>query len=336
MFIALITAEAKQKSFKQDHYYLLFLMHYLCFKKPMDNTDWDKLRLFHTVAEAGSLTHAGKTLGLTQSSVSRQISSLEKSLGVQLFRRHARGLVLSEQGEMLHETTKEIYQKLSGIKGVLVDTHRKPQGPLTVLAPELIGSTLIAPRLYRFREQYPDIQLTVIFEERIINLNTKKADISIRLKKPKEADHIQRKLSTIDFHVCASNAYIEKYGMPQTVDDLKDHCLITFPDGLAGPIGQGQWLLDMAKIDPDKHSNIIFMNSMYAIYRAAQKDAGIAILPDYMIHYAQNMTTIPLKVKEPSVDLYFVYADERRHSKRIQAFRDFLIDNIKDTPLALS
>ena len=301
----------------------------------MDKTDWDKLRLFHTVAEAGSLTNAGKTLGLTQSSVSRQISSLEKTLGVQLFRRHARGLVLSEQGEMLHETTQDIYEKLSRIKGILVDTHRKPEGPLTVISPELIGSTLIAPRLYRFREEYPDIQLSVIFEERIINLNMKKADISLRLKQPKEIDHIQRKLTTIDFHVCASKAYLEKYGTPKTVDDLKDHCLITFPDEIASPVGQSQWLLETAKVNPLKSNNIIFMNSMYAIYRAVQKDSGIAILPDYMIEYAQNIRFIDIDVKEPSADLYFVYAEERRHSKRIMAFRDFLIDNIKDSQLSL-
>ena len=171
----------------------------------MNTLDWDKLRIFHVVAEAGSLTHAGKELNLVQSSVSRHISALEDSLGVSLFRRHARGLVLSEQGEMLKEATQDIYDKLSLIKGQLVDTHLQPEGPLTVIAPELIGSTLIAPRIAKFRERYPDIQLTLLFEERIINLNMKKADIAIRLTKPKEVDHIQRYLSTIHFYMCASS-----------------------------------------------------------------------------------------------------------------------------------
>ncbi len=201
----------------------------------MEALDWDKLRFFHTVAEAGSLTHAGKSLGLSQPAVSRQISTLEESLGVSLFRRHARGLVLSEQGEMLHETTKEIYQRLSIIKGQLVDTHQQPEGPLTVIVPELIGSTLIAPRIAQFKDQYPKIQLTLLFEERIINLNMKKGDIAIRLRKPKEADHIQRYLATINFHVCASKDYLKKHGVPKSADDLKNHTLLGMPPEIQAP-----------------------------------------------------------------------------------------------------
>lgn len=294
----------------------------------MNNLDWDRLRLFHTVAEVGSFTHAGKSLGITQSSVSRQISKLEEEVGVQLFRRHARGLVLSEQGEMLHEITKDMYEKLSLIQGKLVDTHRQPEGPLTVSAPELIGSTLIAPHLEKFKREYPDIQLTVIFEERIVNLNMKKADIAIRLKKPKEIDHIQRFLAKIHFHICGAKEYFEEYGYPTNIGDLKDHCLLAFPEESQAPFPQPNWLYDVADIDIKKHNNLIMMNSMYAIYRAVRKGAGIAVLPDFMIRQRENLEIIFPSLERPTVDMYFVYAEERRHSKRIQAFRDFLIENI--------
>lgn len=299
----------------------------------MQSTDWDKLRIFHAVAEAGSLTEAGKELRLSQSAVSRQISTLEESLGVALFRRHARGLVLTEQGEMLYETTQKVSSELTGIQGKLVDTHRRLSGPLTVSAPELIGSTLIAPRLHRFKEEFPDIQLTVIFEERIFNLNTKQADIAIRLKKPKEADHIQKQLATINFHICASKNYLEKYGYPEKIEDLKNHCLISFPNRTETPFPGASWLHNQVGIDLSKHNNLIMMNSVYAIYRAVQKNSGIAVLPDYMIHHAKNVEIILPKLERPSVNMYFVYAEERRHSQRIQAFRDFLIKNIKDTDL---
>ena len=299
----------------------------------MQATDWDKLRIFHAVAEAGSLTEAGKSLNLSQSAVSRQISTLEESLGIALFRRHARGLVLSEQGEMLFETTRTVSAELTGIKGKLVDTHGRLVGPLTISAPELIGSTLIAPRLYHFKEQYPDIQLTVMFEERIFNLNTKKADIAIRLKKPTEIDHIQKRLATIDFHICASTEYLEKYGRPEKIEDLQNHCLISFPDQMQSPFLKSKWLYEIAKIDVNKHNNLVMMNSIYAIYRAVQKSSGIAVLPDYMINYADNIEIILPELERPSVDMYFVYAEERRNSQRIQAFRDFLIKNINDTDL---
>lgn len=300
----------------------------------MNSMDWDKLRLFHTVAEAGNLTHAGKALGLSQSAISRQISALEGMLGVSLFRRHARGLVLSEQGQMLHETTKDIYEKLSKIKGQLVDTHHRPQGPLTVSAPELVASTLIAPHLYRFKEKYPDIQLTIIFEERVINLNMKQADIAIRLKKPKEVDHIQRHLAKIHFHICGSKEYFELHGYPKMIEDLKNHCLIGFPDDAMAPFPQPNWLYEIASIDTNKNNNLIMMNSMYAIYRAVRKGAGLAVLPDFMINEHDNLEIIFPDLERPTVDMYFVYAEERRNSRRIQAFRDFLLENIDETDLA--
>lgn len=299
----------------------------------MNTMDWDKLRLFHTVAEAGNLTHAGKALGLSQSAISRQISALEGMLGVSLFRRHARGLVLSEQGQMLHETTKEIYEKLASIKGQLVDTHHRPQGPLTVSAPEMIASTLIAPQIYRFKEKYPDIQLTVIFEERVINLNTKQADIAIRLKKPKEADHIQRQLATIHFHICGSKDYFETHGKPKKIEELKNHCLIAFPDDAQAPFPQPNWLYDLGSIDVNKHNNLVMMNSMYAIYRAVREGAGIAVLPAYMIKERDNLEIIFPELARPTIDMYFVYAEERRNSRRIQAFRDFMLENVRETGL---
>ncbi|MBU0858812.1 MAG: LysR family transcriptional regulator, partial [Alphaproteobacteria bacterium] len=88
--------------------------------------DWDKLRIFHAVAEAGSFTHAGEALNLSQSAVSRQISTLEESLGVSLFHRHARGLLLTEQGELLQKAAKDIFGKLSMIEGQLVDSRQLP------------------------------------------------------------------------------------------------------------------------------------------------------------------------------------------------------------------
>src|SRR6202008_4460833 len=94
--------------------------------------DWDKLRIFHAVAEAGSFTHAGETLNLSQSAVSRQISSLEESMGITLFHRHARGLLLTEQGELLHRTARDIFGKLSMIEGQILDSKQLPEGPMRI------------------------------------------------------------------------------------------------------------------------------------------------------------------------------------------------------------
>ncbi len=132
--------------------------------------DWDKLRIFHAVAEAGSFTHAGETLNLSQSAVSRQISSLEESLGVTLFHRHARGLLLTEQGELLHKTARDIFGKLSMIEGQISDSRQLAEGPMRITVAEFIGSTWLAPRLGQLRDLHPDIQMTVLLDDRILNL----------------------------------------------------------------------------------------------------------------------------------------------------------------------
>ena len=112
--------------------------------------DWDKLRVFHAVAEAGSFTHAGDTLNLSQSAVSRQISALEEALQVPLFHRHARGLILTEQGEALNRTVREVFAKLAITEALLTESKEKPAGRLKVTTTVAFGSIWLAPRLHEF------------------------------------------------------------------------------------------------------------------------------------------------------------------------------------------
>ncbi len=293
--------------------------------------DWDKLRIFHSVAESGSLTGAGQSLGLSQSAVSRQITTLEESLGVALFRRHARGLVLTEQGHLLQEATREIHSRLSLIKGQLMDTHRRPAGPLTVTVSEFIASTWLAPRLAEFREAYPDIQLTILIDDKVLNLSRREADAAIRLYKPKEAGLVQRHLAAIHFHICGSKAYFEKHGRPRKPEDLKDHFLLGFPEGITGPFENINWLLDLAEVKARANPKLVLMNSMYGIYRAAREGAGLAVLPDYIIKTYPELEVVLPNLKRPDVDMYFLYAEERRNSKRIIALRDFILENVDKT-----
>lgn len=293
--------------------------------------DWDKLRIFHTVAHAGSFTEAGNVLNLSQSAVSRQISTLEESIGVTLFHRHARGLLLTEQGEILQKATEDIARKLQLLEGKLADTRQLPEGPLTVTVSDFVGTTWLASKLSEFKALYPDIQLTVLFDERVLNVGMREADAAIRLHKPKQSDVITRKLTTINFHICASKAYLSKHGTPKTADELKDHCLIAFPPDSHSPIKEPGWILDLAGVSSDKHSNILLMNSMSAVHKAVQTDIGIAVLPGYLIDPKSDIEIILPKFQRPSVDMYFVYAEERRNSKRISSFRDFLLKTVDGT-----
>ncbi len=293
--------------------------------------DWDKLRIFHTVAESGSLTGAGRTLNLSQSAVSRQITTLEEDMGVGLFRRHARGLVLTEQGEILHEATKDIFHRLAVIKGQMTDTRKLPVGRLTVTVSEFIVTTWLAPRLAAFREKYPHIQLHVIVDDRILKINLNEADAAIRLSRPTEPDVIQKHLATIHFSICGSTAYFEKHGKPQSVGDLKNHCLIAFPQNIPSPFANPGWLFEVAGVNAEKNNNLLMINSTYAIHQAVKTGAGIGILPHYLIVGDRDIEAVLPRLERPPVDLYFLYAEEQRHSRRISAFRDFLLESVAGT-----
>ena len=127
--------------------------------------DWDKLRVFHAVAEAGSFTHAGDTLNLSQSAVSRQISALEEALQVPLFHRHARGLILTEQGESLNRTVREVFAKLAITEALLTESKEKPAGRLKVTTTHGFGSLWLAPRLHMFLEAYPEVTVLLLLDD---------------------------------------------------------------------------------------------------------------------------------------------------------------------------
>ncbi len=294
--------------------------------------DWDKLRIFYAVAEAGSFTHAGETLNLSQSAVSRQISTLEESIGVTLFHRHARGLILTEEGELLHKTAGEIFGKLAMIEGQLADSRQLPEGPLRITVAEFIGSTWLAPKLAQLRTEHPDIQLTMLLDDRILNLGMREADAAIRLYKPEQPDLIQRHLTNIHFHLCASKDYLKAKGTPKSLKDLKKHTLIGYPENVPAPFADPNWLFRAAEIEAESvESDTIMLNSISGICEAVKAGAGIAALPDYMIAQNKDMVQILPEAVRPPVEVYFVYPEERRHSKRISIFKDFLLKTVGET-----
>jgi len=295
--------------------------------------DWDKLRIFYAVAEAGSFTHAGETLNLSQSAVSRQISTLEESIGVSLFHRHARGLILTEEGELLHNTAGEIFGKLAMIEGQLADSKQLPEGPLRITVAEFIGSTWLAPKLQQLREEHPDIQMIMLLDDRILNLGMREADAAIRLYKPEQPDLVQRHLTDIHFHICASKDYLKKSGTPKSVKDLQNHALVGYPENVPAPFADPNWLFRIAELEPETNRNVIMLNSIYGIFEAVKSGAGIAALPDYLIARDKDLVTILPDAIRPPVGVYFVYPEERRHSKRIGIFKDFLLKTIESSKL---
>jgi len=290
--------------------------------------DWDKLRIFHTVAEAGSFTHAGEVLKLSQSAVSRHISALEESLSVTLFHRHARGLILTEAGELLHNGSRDIFSRLSMLEGQLTDAKDQSNGSLKVTVAEFIGSSWLAKHLFAFREQNEHIHLSLLLEDRVLNLGMREADAAIRLYRPEQQDLIQRQLATVHFVICAHKDYLKKHGTPSSTSALKDHFLIGYPDDVVLPYQNPNWLFERANIDPHNNERITLLNSISGINAMVSNGAGIAVLPKYLVSGNADLQVLLPDTRPESVDMYFVYPEERRHSKRISIFRDFLLERV--------
>ena len=183
--------------------------------------DWDKLRIFHAVAEAGSFTHAGEMLNLSQSAVSRQISALEESLNVPLFHRHARGLILTEQGELLYRTAHEVFAKLAMAEAQLTESKERPRGPLKVTATVALGSTWLTPRMKEFLDLHPEVSVELVLDERELDLGMREADVAIRMMPPRQPDLIQRHLMTVHINIYAAASYVRRRGMPKAPEDLR-------------------------------------------------------------------------------------------------------------------
>jgi DNA-binding transcriptional LysR family regulator len=286
--------------------------------------DWDKLRIFHAVADAGSLTHAGDTLHLSQSAVSRQIRALEESLNTTLFRRHARGLLLTEQGELLFEATRTMKKRLDTTAARIRDSEDEVFGELRVTTTMGFGTLWLAPRLPRLFERYPNLKIDLMLEERILDLPMREADVAIRMKEPSQADLIRRRLMDVRIRFYASRAYLEATKVPETAEDLGGHRLITqtpaSPQVRAGA--------DFVQPFLAHTRSSLTVNTYFGILQAVVHGLGVGSLPDYVTADFPDLVNVLPGEESAPIPVYLAYVEELRHSKRVSAFRDFVLEEI--------
>lgn len=287
--------------------------------------DWDKIRIFHAAAEAGSLTKAGDVLGLSQSAVSRQVSALEGELKVPLFHRHARGLVLTEQGELLYRTARELVTKLEQTQARLTDSRQKPDGILKVTANVGLGSHWLTPKLDEFIDQYPDIQLHVILTDDELDLAMREADVALRLQQPTQGDLIRRKLFTEHFHAWASPEYLKRFGHPRVPSDLDQHRLLAFGGAIPTYLKDLNWHMTVGREAKDARIAALTVNNLTSLKRAAQRGIGVAVLPDYLVDASSGLVTVLATESMPELECYLVYAETLKGVARVQVFRDFMV-----------
>jgi DNA-binding transcriptional LysR family regulator len=286
--------------------------------------DWDKLRIFYTVAQSQSFTKAGEALGLSQSAVSRQVAVLEDHLQVTLFHRHARGLLLTEQGDILFRTVSEVFTKLAATENALLESKERPRGPLRITAPVAFGTMWLTRYMSEFHELYPEIQMTLLVDDREFDLLMREADAAIRVIPAKQPDLIQKPLVTLHNSVYASNDYLRRRGVPRSVEDLDNHNLVTYGDDVRLPFPEINWLLSAGLKDKEERKPVLRINSLPGMLKAVEAGLGIAGIPDYLAHGVKGITKVLPELKGPVAEAYFTYPSELRHSKRLKVFKDFI------------
>ncbi|WP_375691250.1 LysR family transcriptional regulator [Pseudooceanicola sp. LIPI14-2-Ac024] len=287
--------------------------------------DWDKLRIFHAVADAGSLTHAGDTLHLSQSAVSRQIRALEELLNATLFHRHARGLILTEQGELLFDATRAMAKRLDTATARIKDSEEEVFGELRVTTTIGFGSLWLAPRLSKLYDRYPDLKIDLMLEERVLDLPMREADVAIRMKEPSQADLIRKRLMSVRMRCYASPEYLSENGTPETIEDIANHRLIC-QNPSAAQVAAGAGLV--ARLLANDVRSLLTVNNYFGVLQGVVSHLGIGVLPDYLIEDFPQLERVLPDVESVEVPVFLAFPEELRHSKRIMAFRDFVQEEV--------
>lgn len=291
--------------------------------------DLDRLRVFHAVAQAGSFTHAGEQLELSQSAVSRQIGALEDELNVPLFTRHARGLVLTEQGARLFQATEQIFAQIAEVREDILESRETARGDLRVTATTGIGVYWLAPRIHKFIARYPDVNIHLIIDDGELNLAHREADVALRMRQPTQGDLIQRKLFDVCYHVYGSRAYIDGRGMPACVEELDKHSVIVYgaaPPELAGV----NWLTEIGRKPGDPRRAALYVNNIIGMSRAIETGVGLGALPDYLTFGKPEFVRVLPDVRPLHFEMHLCYPEALKGSKRVAIFRDFLVEEARD------
>lgn len=290
--------------------------------------EWNKLRVFYHVAKCGSFTKAQHKLNKSQPALSRSIQSLEYRMKYPLFRRIPRGLALTKEGEILFEAVEKMFIDLETAKTLIEEEANEPKGHLKVASTVALTSIWLVELIREFLALYPDIELDII---EMLDMKTREADVSIR---PYIKDHpnlIQDYIFTCRMQLYASPKYLEKHGTPSTLQELDNHRIITFGESTNRRYSDIDWPLRADAKKGEKHKAYLCISPLYGAERLAEAGLGIiALSKEYPHIHKLNLVPILPSVQGPIIDIYYVYPETIKNSKRVKIFGEFIKSKIPE------
>jgi LysR family transcriptional regulator for bpeEF and oprC len=283
--------------------------------------DFSAISAFVRVVEAKSFAAAAAQLGMTPSGVSRAVSRLEEQLRVRLLFRSTRALRLTDDGASFYTRCKEILADLAEATESLGYAHQKPQGKLRVGMSASVGRTALVPKLGEFQHRYPEIRLELMMCDFPYDLNEEGVDCAIRLGELEDSSLIARKIGYLRNVLLASPEYLERYGTPSSIEDLKNHRCINYvyPNGRPR-----QWQFDTpnGRLEVDVNAHLL-INDGESVIQAAAAGLGIIQAPHVLAACALEMGKLePILTDTVSTgkNVWIVYPQKKHLSARVQAF----------------
>lgn len=289
------------------------------------NTNWSDYPVFLAVADAGSLTAAGKALGMSQPTVGRRIRALEDQFGTPLLRRQDGQLIPTTFGQSMLDHIRRMQDEAAAINRSSATLEDSLSGVVRLSATEGIGTAWLPGVMQRFRAEHPDVLIDIGIGFRDFNLAQREADIALRWKSPGEQNSlIGRKVASVKFGLFASPEYLARTGVPETLDDLSQH------DGVVATIMDGKilWIMDHDTEEPmHLPGRITFQsNSIWAFCEGLEQGYGIGMLPLNASSPATDRLVRVMGQFEHEEDLYLVAHQDLKRSARIRAVFDYLVE----------
>jgi DNA-binding transcriptional LysR family regulator len=281
--------------------------------------DWTALRDFLAVAETGSLSRAARRLGVSQPTLTRRMAALEARLRTELFRRTARGVELTEAGELVLPAARQMEQEAHGVEIAISGRDAALAGVVRVTSTEGLGIHWLTPALAEFQLAHPAIEIQLLVQNQVLNLLQREADIAVRLSRPLQPDLVGRKVGELGFGLYASKEYLARRGRPAALKDLARHRSVAFDESarwLTGPGAELERALSAASV-------AYRANSGQAQLAAIRAGCGIGVAVRFLARRHADLERV-LPDVELSLELWLITHPAMRRSARIRAVFDFL------------
>jgi DNA-binding transcriptional LysR family regulator len=290
--------------------------------------DMDKLNglmAFVKTADLGSFVGAARVLGISASAVGKAVGKLEKQLGVRLLQRSTRRIQLTEEGRLFHERCQRILDDLDDAQAMLARAAETPRGKLRVSAP-IVGYHFLMPLIPEFIARYPEVQLDVDFNDRIVDLIDEGIDVAIRSGDLPDSGLVGRPLQGFRFVLCAAPAYLQRHGVPTTPGELAQHAAIRFRYPNSGKLLEWPLKRGLQEAEPRLRSVVVF-NNMEALLAATVQGLGLACMPDFLVREALAEGRI-VRVLDGHLDeggrFSALWPSSRHLSPKVRVFVDLL------------